>query len=120
MAWAALLLASDEPEQAAIVASRERYASRVRAWLREHLLAEHASRLRSRAQTEEFDAHPSELARILARSDVLATGVSVGKEAGLVGRSDSVEVYAPAGRRAVLIAEHGLHPGSVVRMRWVA
>jgi excisionase family DNA binding protein len=120
MAWAALLLASGEPGQAAIAAGRERYASRARAWLREHPLAEHASRLRARAQREEFDAHPSELARILARSDVLATGASAGEEAGLVGRNDGVEVYAPAGRRRALVAEHGLDPGSgAVRIRWV-
>jgi excisionase family DNA binding protein len=120
MAWAALLLASGEPERAAVVAGRERYGSRVRVWLREHPLAEHASRLRSRARSEEFDAHPSERARILVRSDVLATGISAGKEAGLVGPSESVEVYAPAGRRAALVAEHGLDPGSgAVRVRWV-
>jgi hypothetical protein len=120
MAWAALLLASGEPERAAIVAGRERYVSRVRAWLREHPLAEHASRLRSRAQSEEFDVHPSERARIMARSDVLATGVSASKEAGLVGPSESVEFYAPVGRRAAFVAEHGLDPGSgAVRVRWV-
>jgi hypothetical protein len=77
MAWAALLLASDEPERAAVAAGRERYASRVRAWLREHPLADHPSRLRSRAQSEEFHAHPAERARILARSDILAKRVRV-------------------------------------------
>jgi hypothetical protein len=92
----------------------------VRTWLREHPLAEHAARLRSRAQLEEFEAHPSELARVLARSDVLATGASVGREAGLVGRNDDVELYAPVGARSALVAEHGLDPGSgAVRIRWV-
>jgi hypothetical protein len=38
----------------------------------------------------------------------------------LVGPSESVEVYAPAGRRAAVVAEHGLEPGSgAVRVRWV-
>jgi hypothetical protein len=120
MAWAALLLASEEPELATIVAGRERYPSRVRAWLREHPLAEHATRLRSRAQSEEFDAHPSERRRILTRSDVLPTGISAGKAAGLVGQGDGIEVYAPTGRRLAMVAEHDLDPGcGAVHVRWV-
>jgi excisionase family DNA binding protein len=120
MAWAVLLVASGDDEQAASAARRERYFSRVRAWLREHPLAEHAARLRARARAEDFDAHPSELARILARPDVLATGGSAGSAAGLVGRSSSAELYAPAGHRTAIMAEHGLDPGAgAVRIRWV-
>ncbi len=69
---------------------------------------------------EEFDAHPSELRRILARPDVLATGISGGEVAGLVGPASTIEFYAPAARRDAIVDGHALiaSPGAV-RVRWV-
>lgn len=120
MAWAVVLLASGDEAAAREAAGRDRYWSRARAWVRDHPLAEHAPRLRARAESEELDAHPSELRRILRRPDVLATGVSAGEAVGLVGAASGVEVYAPAGRRDAIVAEHALVPGGgPVRFRWV-
>lgn len=120
MAWAILLLASGDEDGAAKAIQNPRYWSRAQAWLRRHPLAEHASRLRARGEAEEFDAHPSELPRILDRADVLATGISAGDAVGLVGGAPAVEVYAAAGRRHVLMDEHVLEPGpGPVRVRWV-
>jgi excisionase family DNA binding protein len=120
MAWAIVLLASGDEAVAREVAGRERYWSRARTWLRDHPLGEHAARLRDRAITEEFDAHPSELSRIEDRSDVLATGISAGDVVGLVGGASAIDVYAPASRRRALIEAHALAPGAgPVRIRWV-
>lgn len=121
MAWAVVLLASGDPAAAKEAAGRERYWSRARAWLRDHPLPEHAVRLRARAAVEEFDAHPSELRRVLARPDVLPTGLSAGDAVGLVGSASAVEVYAPAAHRDAIVGEHVLVPGGgPVRIRWVA
>jgi excisionase family DNA binding protein len=120
MAWAVLLLASGEEAVAGQMVSRDRYRSRARQWLREHPLQDHAARVRDRAVSEQFEAHPSELPRILARPDVLATGVSAADLVGLVGDAASVEVYAPASRRGAIVDEHALIPGEgPVRVRWV-
>jgi excisionase family DNA binding protein len=120
MAWAVVLLASGEDAAARKVAGRDRYWSRVRAWLRDHQLCEYAARLRDRAETEQFDAHPSELKRILDRPDVMITGASAADVVGLVGVASIVEVYAPAGRRGAIVDEHGLLPGrGPVRIHWV-
>lgn len=121
MAWAVLLLASGEVMAAKEVAGRDRYWSRARAWLREHQLAEHAPRLRGRAHLERFEAHPSEIARILSRSDVMATGLTAADVIGLVGSASGIEVYAPADHRAALTDEHALicGPGPVL-VRWVS
>ena len=120
MAWAVLLLASGQEAAAGQIAGRERYRSRARQWLREHPLQDHAPRFRDRAVSEQFGAHPAELPRILARPDVLATGVSVADRVGLAGQASSLEVYAPAGRRGVIVAEHALMPGEgPVHVRWV-
>jgi hypothetical protein len=120
MAWAVLLLASGEDTAAKAIAGRDRYWSRAQAWLGDHQLAEHAPRLRGRARVEQFDAHPSEIARILRRSDVMATGLTAADVIGLVGSASGIEVYAPADHRAALIDEHGLisGPGPVL-VRWV-
>jgi excisionase family DNA binding protein len=120
MAWGVLLLASGDDAAAARAVRNARYRSRLRAWLRSHSLAEHSGRLRTRAEVEEFDAHPSELARILDRPDVLRTGISAAEVVGLVGGGSAVELYAPAGRREAIIDEHVLEPGpGPVRIRWV-
>lgn len=120
MAWAVLLLASGQDAVAKEVAGRDRYWSRVRTWLRDHALAEHAPRLRARAQVEQLDAHPSELKRILDRPDVLATGSSAADTIGLVGAAAGIEAYAPAGRRDAIIGDHALMPGpGPVLVRWV-
>lgn len=121
MAWAVLLLASGHAAVAESAAGRDRYWSRTRVWLADHPLAEYGLRLRARAHSEEFDAHPSELARILDRPDVLVTGVSAGDVVGLVGLASTVEVYASAGRRRAIVEEHALMAGpGAVRVRWVA
>lgn len=120
MAWSVLLLASGEPEQAAVLAGRDRYRSRAQAWLEQHSLVEEAPRLRERAQAESFGGHPSEIARLLARDDVLVTGVSAGSAVGLIGGVAGAEFYAPVRARPKLIAEHGLEPGKgAVVIRWV-
>ncbi len=120
MAWAVLLLASGHDAAAQLASGRDRYWSRVRAWLRDHPLPEHAPRLRARAEEEEFDIHPSELKRILGRPNVLATGVSVGDAVGLVDPASAVEMYAPIGRRHAIVDEHALTAGAgPVRIRWV-
>jgi hypothetical protein len=120
MAWGILLLASGDEAAAARAVSNERYWSRLHAWLESHSLATHSSRLRRRAHAEEFDAHASELPRIADRPDVLKTGISAADIAGLVGAASGVELYAPAGHRKALIAEHVLEPGpGPVRIRWV-
>jgi Helix-turn-helix domain len=121
MAWAVLLLASGDGIAAQEAAGRTRYWLRVRDWVRDHPLEDHAPRLRRRAQLEDFDLHPSELARILERPDVLATGISAGDAIGLIGRARVVEVYAPAGRRSAVVEQHALMAGEgQLRVRWVA
>jgi hypothetical protein len=83
-------------------------------------LHEHSSQLRERAASEQFDAHPSEVLRLLARGDVLTTGDSAGELVGLIGRPQSAEAYATAASRSVIVDEHGLMAGNgLVRMRWV-
>jgi Transcriptional regulator, AbiEi antitoxin, Type IV TA system len=120
MAWAILLLASGDADAAARAIRNPRYRTRLHSWLRDHSLAEHASRLRARADAEEFDAHASELARIVDRPDVLTTGISAADTVGLLGGSSAVEIYAPAAHREALIDEHALEPGpGPVRIRWV-
>jgi len=119
LAWSVLLAASGEEQAAAELAGR--YRSRMRAWLAEHPLAECAPQLRARAEVEEFDAHPAELPRILARRDILATGASAAKQIGLVGEPDHVEIYAPKAHRPQILKEHALRPAASgpVRVRWI-
>lgn len=120
MAWAVILHASGDDAPAREAAGRARYWSRARAWLRDHPLPDHGARLRARARFEELDAHPSELDRILARPDLLATGVSASELVGLIGGASAIEVYAPTGRREAIVEEHALVPGGgPVRIRWV-
>jgi hypothetical protein len=120
MAWGILLLASGDETAAAAVVPNARYWSRLHAWLGSHSIAVHATSFRDRARVEDFDAHPSELARILDRRDVLKTGISAADEVDLVGGDSAAEVYAPADRRGALIDEHVLESGpGPVRIRWV-
>ena len=120
MSWAILLLASGEDAAAARAVHGARYRSRIREWLGSHSLVEHASSLRGRADAEEFDAHPSELTRILDRADTLRTGISAAADVGLVGGDAAVEIYAAAGGRDALVDDHVLEPGpGSVRVRWV-
>jgi excisionase family DNA binding protein len=120
MAWGILLLASGDETAAAAAVPNARSWSRLHEWLASHSLAVDASRLRNRARVEDFDAHPSELARILDRQDVLKTGISAADEVGLVGGALAAEFYAPASRREALIDEHVLENGpGPVRIRWV-
>lgn len=119
-AWAILLLASGDEEGAARAVDNPRYWARAKAWLGNHSLVDHCGQLKARGLPEEFDAHPSELPRILERSDVLASGVSAADSIGLVGGGPSVEAYAAAGRREAIVVEHVLQPGhGPVLMRWV-
>jgi len=120
MAWAVLLLASGEDTAAGRAVHGARYRSRIHEWLGSHSLVEHSSSLRARADAEEFDAHSSELARILDRPDALRTGISAADAVGLVGGDAAVEIYAPAGARDALVDDHVLEagPGSL-RVRWV-
>jgi hypothetical protein len=68
-------------------------------------------RLRSRARRESFDAHPSELSRIVARYDVMRTGISAADSVGVHGGRGKAELYAPAGRCEAIVAERALEPG---------
>jgi hypothetical protein len=118
MAWSVLLLASGS--EGPLPAKSAHHSSRARRWLRDHPLAEHYPRLRSRSRSERFDAHPAETGRILARPDVMATGVSAAAEVGVHGTADAAEFYAPDGARAILIDEHALEEGDGrVLVRWV-
>lgn len=119
VAWAVVLLASDRPEWKAL-GRHAHQPRRAREWLSSHALAANAFRLESRARREAFDGHPSELARLAGRPDVMRTGISAATELGLHGGQGEVELYASADRREAIVAEHGLHarPGPVV-VRWV-
>jgi excisionase family DNA binding protein len=120
MAWGILLLASGDEAAAAAAVPNARSWSRLHEWLASHSLAANASRLRNRARVEDFDAHPSEVLRLVARDDVLRTGISAADDVGLVGGGSAAEVYAPASRREGLIKEHVLENGpGPVRIRWV-
>ncbi len=122
MAWAVILFGSDEPLLAEQLAARDRYVTRAKAWLRaSQPLADYASRLRARANVEEFDAHPAEVDRIIGRPDVLRTGVSAGELVGLTDGRGDAEIYAPAARRDEIVERHALDPGAgPVRLRWVS
>ncbi|HEX5923351.1 MAG TPA: helix-turn-helix domain-containing protein [Baekduia sp.] len=120
MAWAVILFASGEPLLAQQLAARDRYVTRAKAWVRvSRPLADYASRLRARANVEEFDAHPAEVDRIVERPDVLRTGISAGELVGLTG-GRGAEIYAPAAHRDEIVKRHALDPGAgPVRLRWV-
>jgi excisionase family DNA binding protein len=120
VAWGILLLASGDEVAASAVVSRARYWSRLHEWLASHSLAANGSRLRNRARVEDFDAHPSEVSRLLDRDDVLRTGISAADDVGIVGGGSVAEVYAPASSREAIIEEHFLENGlGPVRIRWV-
>lgn len=120
MAWAVLLLASGDESAADRLAGAPRYRARVRQWMQEHPLAQHAGRLRERARREVFDAHPSELSRLRDRAAVLLTGPSAADVVGLIGEAQEIELYASVAERDSIIAEHALLavPGAVT-VRWV-
>jgi excisionase family DNA binding protein len=119
MAWSVLLLASGirgpgEPR------GKDHRPARARRWLDSHALDDHAPRLRARARRESLDGHPSELPRLAARPDVMRTGISAANVVGVHGGGGEVELYAPAGRRPDILAQHALEPGDgPVLMRWV-
>jgi hypothetical protein len=120
VAWVVLQLASGAPDLASRAARLPHHASRARKWLDRHPLTEHFPRLRARAQREQFDAHPAELRRVLARIDVMPTGISAAEQIGLHGGTDAAEFYAPSSARPAVIAEHALDSGGgVVLARWV-
>lgn len=119
MSWSVLLLASGTPAPAEPTGKDHRPA-RARRWLDSHVLADHAPRLRARARRESFDGHPSELPRLAAHPDVTRTGISAADIVGVHGGRGDVELYAPAGRRLDILADHALEPGGgPVLMRWV-
>jgi hypothetical protein len=122
MAWAVILFASGEPLLAQQLAARDRYVTRAKAWLRaSQPLAGYASRLRTRAEVEEFDAHPAEIDRIVERPDVLRTGISAGELIGLTGGRGEAEIYASAAHRDEIVKRHALDPGAgPARVRWVS
>jgi excisionase family DNA binding protein len=120
MAWAVLLYASGDLEAADQMLDHPRYRARVRSWLRDHPLPDHAPRLRARARSERFDVHPSELPRLLERADLMRSGLSSQGALGLVGGSRDVDAYGPESIREALIDEHALQPGDgPVLLRWV-
>ena len=119
VAWAVILLASDDPRWRAL-GQHGHQPRRAREWLRSHEPSEEAFRLAGRARREAFDAHPSELARVAARPDVMRTGISAAAEVGLHGGQEAIELYASEDRREPITADHGLQgrQGSIL-MRWV-
>ena len=84
VAWAVILLASDDPRWRAL-STHGHQPRRARNWLRSHELSDEAFRLAARARRQAFDAHPSEFPRIVARPDVMRTGISAAAEVGLHG-----------------------------------
>jgi hypothetical protein len=122
MAWAVILFASGESLLAVEIAARDRYVTRAKAWLHaSRPLADFAARLRARASVEGFDAHPAEVERIVARRDVLRTGISAGEHVGLTGGRGHAEIYASAGARDEIVAGHALdHGAGPVRVRWIS
>lgn len=120
MAWAVLLYASGDPDAADQMVGHPRYRARVRSWLRDHPLADHAARLRARARSERFDVHPSELPRLLERPELMRSGLSSQGTLGLIGGSENVDAYGPDSLRQELIDDHALQPGDgPVLLRWV-
>jgi hypothetical protein len=119
MAWLVLLRASGirgpgEPT------GEDHRPARARRWLDSHPLADFAPRLRARARRESFDGHASELPRLAAHPYVTRTGISAADVVGVHGGPGDVELYAPAGRRPDILAEHALEPGDgPVLIRWV-
>lgn len=75
----------------------------------------------SRATPERFDAHPSELPRLLQREHFLRTGLAAAASVGLLGgEANRVELYAPAVVRDDLMRKHGLLAGDGrVLIRWI-
>lgn len=119
VAWAVILLASDDPRWRAL-STHGHQPRRAREWLRTHELSEEAFRLAGRARREAFDVHPSEVSRVAARPDVMRTGISAAAEVGLHGGPDEVEFYAPEDQRKLIIADHGLQSRQgPVLVRWV-
>jgi hypothetical protein len=119
MAWTVLLLASGRQDVDAL-ATHARQLPRARRWLEGHSLADDPARLRARARSESFEAHGSELPRILARDDTMRTGISAAELIGLHGGPQAVEAYAPAGRRETIVEDHALVPGDgTLLVRWV-
>lgn len=56
----------------------------------------------------------------MGREDVMRTGIAAAEAVGLHGGRGDIELYAPAGRRADIVAEHALEPGEgPVLLRWV-
>jgi excisionase family DNA binding protein len=120
VAWSVLFLASGEEERARRAAAEPHHPSRAARWLRENELSAQAARLRGRARRESFDAHPSEMPRVLARDDVMRTGISAAEEIGLHGGPEAAEFYAPESARAVIAEAHALEAGNGgVVARWV-
>ena len=119
VAWAVILLASDDDRWRAL-GQHGHQPRRAREWLRAHQLSEDAFRLVGRARREAFDAHPSELSRVASRPDVMRTGISAATEIGLHGGRGEVELYASEVQRELITIEHGLQArrGSTL-MRWV-
>jgi excisionase family DNA binding protein len=117
MAWSVLLLASGleaEPFSA------DHHPARARRWLESHSLEGSAAQLRARARREAFDAHPSQLQRLVNREDVMRTGISAAELVGVHGGPVEVELYAPASHRDAIVDEHGLEPGKgSVLVRWM-
>jgi hypothetical protein len=84
-------------------------------------LADSAPRLRARGERESFDAHPSELDRLLRRSDIMRTGISAADLLGVDGGARNVEIYAPVEHRDAIVNEHALAAGDgPVLVRWVS
>ncbi len=120
VAWAVIMLASGRAEWRSL-GRHGHQPRRAREWLDSHGLADDAFRLQSRARREVFDAHPSELARLVARPDVMRSGISASEDLGLHGGRDEAEIYASEDRRELIVAEHTLQARSgPVVVRWVA
>jgi excisionase family DNA binding protein len=120
MAWSVLLLASGLPSSP-LLAHHAHHQSRAKRWLAQHRLADHAGRLRGRARRESLAAHPSELGRLLARDDVVPTGISAARSVGLHGGEATIEFYAQESHRHRICDAHALQRGDgPVLIRWVA
>lgn len=114
-AWAALSLASGASGRC-ILAGRKlspSALSRVRSRLHSMRLVGIAPRLRGRASTQRFRAHPSDLPRITNEKGVVRAGVSAALEYNVdISAPGVIEAYLSAERLSRLQRKYGFEPSA--------
>jgi len=106
-AWALLCLAESRPVDWVSPSA----LSRLRSKLRSHGLLALAPRLRARARSLSFRAHPSALRRIAKEPGVVKSGVSAAAEAGMdIQAGEELEAYVSDAQADALVANYHLEP----------